>query len=139
MVVVSGIADGPGIGAGQEVKDVVARAREFERARDWHIYVDSNGTDVRIDSDKQEIDPHDILLVTYDTKPQTIKIGKGPNKGKKVAHKNTVKELVKIGEWTGGNIVIPLPVLQSATDPSLQTAVLVQGGQGGAIVGIAKV
>ena len=138
MIVASGVADGPGVGAGQEVKDIVARGRGLTGAQDWHIYVDTNDTDVRIDSDKQEIEPHDILVVTYDPQPQTIKVGKGPNKGKKLPHRNIVKEITKIGEWTGGNIVVPFPVPRSATDPALRTAVLVQGGQGGPIVGLAK-
>ncbi|KAH8900082.1 DUF1223-domain-containing protein [Thozetella sp. PMI_491] len=139
MVVVNGAADGPGIGHGQEVQDIVARAREIGHARDWHIVVDTDGTDVRIDSDKQEIEPHDILVVTYDPQVQTVKVGKGPNKGKKLNNRNIVREVTRMGEWTGGNLVLPLPTPRSAMDPALQAVVLVQAGQGGPIVGAVNI
>lgn len=135
MVVVNGIADGSGAGGKDEVADIVSRARGLGQALDWRIYVDANDTDVRIDSDKQEIEPHDILVVVFDAKSEKIKIGKGPNKGKKVEHKNIVKEIIKIGEWTGGNIVVPLPVARSSMQPGLGAVVMVQAPLGGPVVG----
>ncbi|KAJ9138424.1 DUF1223-domain-containing protein [Pleurostoma richardsiae] len=139
MVVVNGIADGSGAGGKDEVANIASQARSgLKAAMDWHIYVDANDTDVRIDSDKQEIEPHDILLVVFDTKSEKVKVGKGPNKGKKIEHRNVVKEVTKIGEWTGGTVVVPLPASRSSMAPGLGAVAMVQAGQGGPIVAAAK-
>lgn len=103
---------------------------------DWHISLDTNGTELRIDSDRQEIDTHDIVLVKYDPQPQLVKIGKGPNKGKKVPHRNLVKEITKVGEWKGGNITVPLP---EQGHHGLEMVAFVQGGPGGPIVASQKI
>ncbi|RFU27311.1 hypothetical protein B7463_g9031, partial [Scytalidium lignicola] len=139
MVVVNGVADGSGAGSKEGVATIVSQARSKQKAEmDWHIYVDANDTDVRIDSDKQEIEAHDILVVVYDAKSEKVKVGKGPNKGKKMEHRNVVKEIMKIGEWTGGTIVVPLPSSRSSMSPGLGAVVMLQAGQGGPIVASAK-
>ncbi|KAK7430699.1 hypothetical protein QQZ08_002743 [Neonectria magnoliae] len=139
QIVVNGVVDGSGAGGKDEVDGIVGRGREIQRAMDWHIYVDANDTDVRIDSDKYEIEPHDILLVLYNHKEETVKIGKGPNKGKKVKHRNVATNIIKIGEWAGGNLVTPLPAPKSSMEPGQDAAILVQQGAGGPIIAVAKV
>lgn len=140
MVVVNGVADGNAAGGKGEVGTIVNQARSVQKAAmDWHIYVDANDTDVRIDSDKLEIEPHDILLAVYDTQSEKVKVGKGPNKGKKIEHRNVVKEIIKIGEWVGGTTVVPLPSSPSSMAPGLRAVIMVQAGQGGPIVASARV
>ena len=98
---------------------------------DWHITLDANRTELRIDSDRTEAESHDIMLVRYDPQQRVVKIGNGANKGKKLTHRNLVKEVTKVGEWNGGNLTIALP---KAGQTGLETVAFVQAGLGGAIV-----
>jgi len=76
-----------------------------------HIYLDANdNTGIRIDSDKLEIEMHEVLVVVYLIQEEVIKIKQEPNKGKKVKNKNPVQDILKIGDWTGGDVVLPLPM-----------------------------
>ncbi|KAG0647560.1 hypothetical protein D0Z07_6616 [Hyphodiscus hymeniophilus] len=137
QVVVDGVADGTGSGNG-EVNEIVAGARESRKQMPWHIVVDTNDTELRIDSDGMEAGTFDICLISYDPNYQVVKIGKGPNKGKKVPHRNLVKDVIKIGEWTGGNLTVPLPDRSQMIATGLQTVAVVQGGMGGPIVAAQK-
>ena len=76
----------------------------------------------------------DIFLVNYDPKVQVVKVGKGPNKGKKITHRNLVKDVTKIGEWSGGNLTIGLPDMSTMMGTGLSTVAIVQGVMGGPIV-----
>jgi hypothetical protein len=136
-VIVDGVADGTGAG-NNEVKDIVGAAREARMRTPWHIVVDTNETELRIDSDGMDVGPHDICLINYDPKPQTVKVGKGPNKGKKIIHRNLVKEIVKIGEWNSGNLTISLPDMSQMAHTGLDTVAVVQGSNGGPIVAAQK-
>lgn len=174
MLVANGVADGNGAAGGDgELAGVVKRARMVGMTQimpDWHIFVDANDTDVRIDSDKPlpppipyeqaapdaaatmmqpaaagpAEPPYDVVVVVYESTPSgkpdpVVKVGKGANKGKKLASRNNVKDVVKIGEWMGGTIVLPLPMARSAMQPGLDAVVMVQAPGGGPIVGVAKI
>ncbi|KAK3298790.1 thioredoxin-like protein [Chaetomium fimeti] len=140
MVVGNGVTDGPGAGGRQEITDIVARSRETNRDLGWQVYVDVNDTDLRIDSDKQEgeVGVYDILLAIYDPRLEKIKIKKGPNKGKKLDHVNVVTDLVKVGEWRGGNTTLPLPTAKSDLPPGKEAVVMLQAPAGGHILAAAK-
>ncbi|KUJ22084.1 DUF1223-domain-containing protein [Mollisia scopiformis] len=135
QVIVDGLADGTGAGS-NEVQEIIDQARQLRAQMDWHISLDTNGTELRIDSDKTEIESHDILLVKYDPQQQLIKVGKGTNKGKKLNHRNLVKDITKVGEWTGGNLTLPLPEQEHQ---GLDMVALVQAGPGGPIVASQKI
>lgn len=88
--------------------------------------------------------PYEVVLVTYKDKEEVVKIGKGPNKGKKVAHKNLVTNITKIGDWTGGDIVLSLPAPREVTQKkkkaeSSAQVVLVQAPRGGQVVAVCPV
>ena len=78
--------------------------------------------------------PADVWLVRYDPREQQVAIQRGENGGKTVAHRNIVRELVRLGEWSGPAAQYPLP---ASPDPALKTAVLVQARDGGPILGAA--
>jgi len=148
MVVINGVADGPGAGGPEEITDLVARARgaAAPEQRGFHVYVDANDTDVRIDSDKPlpaegeaDAEVYDVVVAVYDPKSDKVKIGKGPNKGKKVEHRNVVQQIMKIGEWRGGSsVVVPLPMARSAMPAGQEAVVFVQAASGGPVLGAAK-
>ncbi|KAK9775141.1 putative secreted protein [Seiridium cardinale] len=142
MVVVNGSADG-GSGGGSKagIDGVVHRARDAGQALGFHIYVDANyETGVRIDTDKQGLGEssasYEVCVVVYEDKTEDIKIKKGPNKGKKVPHKNVVKEIINLGEWKGGDAGYQLPITSVS---GTAAAVVVQASGGGPIIATAKV
>ncbi len=77
----------------------------------------------------------DVWLVRYDPHLLTVAIKEGDNKGQTVAHRNVVRQLVRLGEWSGRRRVYHLP---AAPEEGLVTLILVQGRDGGHIVSALK-
>ena len=73
-------------------------------------------------------------LVRYDPRTIAVPIRAGENGGRSLPHRNIVRSLVRLGEWTGRPASLALP----ASVPGLRSAVLVQQGRGGPIVGARK-
>jgi hypothetical protein len=139
QIVVNGAVDGNGAGGQTEVMDLVGRARTMCKSMGWNIYLDVNDTEVRIDSDRGEAESHDILVVVYGSGEEVVKVGKGVNKGKKIRHRNVVRQVMKFGEWRGGNMTLALPAPKASMKHGEEAAVLVQAGAGGPIVAAVKV
>lgn len=78
----------------------------------------------------------DVWLVRYDPRTLAVKIGSGENGGVTLAHRNVVRDLIRIGTWNGTAQSYRLP--QSA-DPSWRNAVLVQQKEGGPILSAKQV
>ena len=79
--------------------------------------------------------PADVWLVRYDPRSVEVAIKAGENGGRTLPHRNIVRELVKIGRWTGGTASFAVPAPRS---PGLATATFVQAGPGGPIVAAAR-
>ena len=134
QVVVDGVADGIGRAPGQ-VGELIGKARDARKQLPWTLNIDHVGGGVKITSDRAEAELHDVFLVRYHPGSQDVKVGKGPNKGKKVPHRNVVRELTKVGEWRGGEVDVPLPEPGAGAG---ERAVFVQGEENGQIVGAFK-
>ena len=77
----------------------------------------------------------EVLLIRYDPNIEQVPIRRGENGGKTLPHRNVVRQVVRLGAWTGGPVSYALP----APDQSgLKTAILVQAGAGGAILAAAR-
>jgi hypothetical protein len=76
----------------------------------------------------------DVWLVRYDPNVEQVPIKRGENGGKTLAIKHAVRELTRLGEWTGGPKSFPVP----SAPAGLKTAILVQSGPGGPILAAAK-
>jgi len=59
-----------------------------------------------------------------------VPIRAGENGGRTIAHRNVVRQLVRLGQWTGAPLRFALP----AAPVGLSSAVLLQQGRGGAII-----
>lgn len=79
--------------------------------------------------------PVDVWLVRYEPRAIEVSIKAGENGGKTLPHRNIVRELVKVGRWSGGNASFALP---AAKLPGLATAAFVQAGTGGPIIAAAR-
>lgn len=75
--------------------------------------------------------PADVWLVRYDPRTLQVPIKAGENGGRTLPHRNVVRELVRLGGWTGEAARYQLPAAQ---DPAYRTAILVQGVLGGPII-----
>ncbi len=76
-----------------------------------------------------------IWLIRYDPRTRNVAIRAGENGGRTIPHRNIVRQLVKLGQWTGGEATFPLPRTGVA---GLKSAVLVQQGVGGPIIASRK-
>jgi hypothetical protein len=79
--------------------------------------------------------PATVWLVRYDPRTRNVAIRAGENSGRTLPHRDIVRELVKLGEWTGPQAAFALP---PPREPGLASAVLVQRGQGGTIIAAGK-
>ncbi|THD58806.1 thioredoxin family protein [Phenylobacterium sp.] len=75
-----------------------------------------------------------VWLVRYDPKVEQVPVKRGENNGKTLPIKNAVRQLVRLGEWSGGEKRFALP----KGPPDLKAAVLLQAGPGGPILAAAK-
>ena len=79
--------------------------------------------------------PADVWLVRYDPRLIQVPVGRGENAGRTLPHRNVVRELVRLGRWTGCPGAFALPARRHA---GLKDAILVQAGAGGPIVAAAR-
>jgi len=77
----------------------------------------------------------DIWLVRYDPRTLQVPIRSGENGGKTLPHRNIVRELLRLGVWTGKSTTLALP---ATTDRVLRTAILVQAPGAGPILAAVK-
>lgn len=77
----------------------------------------------------------DVWLVRYDPRTIQVAIRAGENGGRMLAHRNIVRQLLKLGRWAGVPERYALP---AAAQPGWRSAVLVQGGAGGPILSAAQ-
>jgi hypothetical protein len=75
----------------------------------------------------------EIWLVRYDPRSREVEVQKGENRGKVIAYRNVVRELVRLGAWTGKARTMKLP---EGRDEGLKTAVIVQQAGGGRVLAL---
>jgi hypothetical protein len=73
----------------------------------------------------------DVWLVRYDPRTVQVAIRAGENGGRTLPHRDIVRDLVKIGRWTGAAQSFALP---GGAPAPLKSVVLLQGGSGGPIL-----
>ena len=71
----------------------------------------------------------------YDSRTLNVDIGAGENSGVILPHRNIVRELTRLGSWSGAAEQLTIPPLR---DPAWRTAILVQSEKGGPILAAAK-
>ncbi len=73
----------------------------------------------------------DVWLVRYDPRIVQVAVLRGENGGETLPHRNVVRQVQRLGRWTGQAASFALPPIQT---PGLQTAILVQSPRGGPIL-----
>jgi hypothetical protein len=130
QVVVNGRVDG----VGTERSEIEALMHRADRG--------SAGPLVSISSESVEIAESqappqgvDVWLVRYDPRTLEVPIRRGENAGKTLPHKNIVRELVRLGSWSGHAERFSL---RKSAEPSLKMAILVQTTGAGPILAAAR-
>lgn len=77
----------------------------------------------------------EVWLVRYDPRLITVTVGAGENRGVAVPHRNTVRELVRLGPWTGRPRSYGLPPGGAS---NLRSVVLVQSLRRDGVLGAAR-
>ncbi len=72
----------------------------------------------------------DVWLVRYDPNVVEVPVGRGENSGRTLPHTHVVHALERLGSWDGGAQSFKL----AEAEPGLNTAILVQGRNGGPIL-----
>jgi hypothetical protein len=80
--------------------------------------------------------PVTVWLVRYDPQVRWVAIRAGENNGRKLPHRDVVRELIALGEWNGAAASFQLPAAKKAR---LANAVLVQAGKGGPIIAARRI
>ena len=75
----------------------------------------------------------EVWLVRYDPREQDIAVKRGDNRGQTLVHRNVVRELVRLGPWSGRPRLYRLP---ESKDDDLRTVIIVQGAKGGRVIGV---
>jgi hypothetical protein len=73
----------------------------------------------------------DIVLLRYDPRSQMVSIRAGENGGRKLPHKNIVRQLTTLGSWNGKAVSFKLPTKR---DAAWRSVVLVQAKKTGPIL-----
>jgi len=74
----------------------------------------------------------EVWLVRYDPMAREVKVRTGDNAGKTIEHFNVVRQLERLGPWRGRTRTYTIP---AAARPHLKPVVIVQGADGGPILG----
>jgi hypothetical protein len=128
QVVVNGRTDT----LGQRVSDIEGAIRRAPLSGGGPMLTLTAGT-VQL-SGSTLLKPADVWLVRYDPAVVQVPIQRGENGGKTLPHKNVVRELTRLGRWSGGAQTWRVPDGPS----NLKTAILLQAPSGGPILAAAR-
>ena len=76
----------------------------------------------------------EVWLVRYDPAERQVTVKRGENRGQTIRERNVVRQLVKLGTWSGRQKGYAVPDGPEAA--GLKTAVLVQAAKGGRILAV---
>ena len=111
-----------------------ALVREAERAPHDPPDVAFSGTGrVAVGGGRAPKGGAEVWLIRYDPHEQSVAVKSGENRGQTVVEHNVVRQLVRLGGWSGRPKSFRLP--PSPSD-GLVTVVIVQGAHGGRIIGV---
>ena len=132
QVIVDGAAHASGLDEAGVLSLIAAHRGGPRGAPDAQIV--SRGRRVAVASGTPPSGGADVWLVRYDPRPLSVTVRRGENRGKVVPHRNVVRELVRLGSWTGRARTYRLP---QPTVQGLKTTVLVQARRTGRVIAAA--
>jgi hypothetical protein len=88
---------------------------------------------VAVGSGRRPRDGAEIWLVRYDPREADVEVKDGDNRGQTVIERNVVVQMARLGAWKGRPVLLRLP---AAPQDGLKSVVLLQGDDGGRILGV---
>jgi hypothetical protein len=132
-VVVGGRSEAPAVDLDRVVDLITADARRPRRAPE--ILITRDGQRIAVGTGARPRGGAEVWLIRYDPMRREVRVRSGENAGKSVVHVNVVRELVRLGAWTGRARVFTAP---QPVASGLHTVVIVQGTGGGPVLGLAR-
>lgn len=134
QIVVNGTAETAAIHA-DKVDQLITTARRAKGLPSPQIRQRSD-TRISVGSGRFPKGGAEVWLVRYDPSDQAVEIKRGENRGKTMVYHNVVRDLVRLGSWTGKarSYTLPTPETDSAGE-GLESVILVQGARGGRMLG----
>ncbi len=134
QIVVNGTSETAAIHA-DKVDQLISKAQRTKGLPSPQIRQRSD-TRISVGSGRYPKGGAEVWLVRYDPADQSVEIKRGENRGKTMVYHNVVRDLVRLGSWTGKarSYTLPAPDADSADD-GLASVILVQGAKGGRIFG----
>lgn len=128
------IVDGRSQAAGVRPDKVQALIRQAskDRVRPPRLSIFASNF-VRLEAGAAPKGGADVWLVRYEPKSEPVEVTEGESRGQTVAYANAVRELTRLGSWTGRRRTFALPQTDAK---GLKTVILVQGSKGGRILGV---
>jgi len=126
------IVDGrlQGSGAPKAVEVMIGEARRM-RTDPPDMALLNNGR-IAVGSGPRPRGGGDVWLVRYDPHTVSTEVKGGDNRGQMVAERDVVHELDRLGSWNGRPVILKSP---AASEPGLASLFVVQGANGGKILG----
>lgn len=118
---------------GADAREVDAALRRARPASETRI-ASASGR-IQIAAGRAPARPADVWLVRYDPRVQQVSIRRGENGGKTLPHRDIVRQLTRLGGWSGAAVSF---AATPTADPAYRTAVLVQAPNGGPILAAAR-
>ena len=122
------VVNGRAAGVGDSVAEVEGLAARSDRGGSGPA-VSVDGDAVTVGAGAAPSGGADVWLALYEPHPADVAIPRGENAGRTLAHRNVVRRLVRLGEWSGAAVRFALPASEG-----LAHAVWVQRRGGGAIL-----
>lgn len=135
QIVVNGVTHAVGSRPG-EVEGAIekAKAQLAGRAVPTRIYREGKQFIVEADEAKKPSKTATIWFVSV-TKVKNISIKRGENDGRTVSYYNVVRDIKKVGEWSGGATRLSLSSADLLAADADSCAILIQEGSAGPILG----
>jgi hypothetical protein len=130
QIVVDGRAQASGAHTGP-VERLIDQARTAARRPPQMRFVGHGRVDVG--SGEAPKAGAEVWLVRYDPRGREVEVRGGQNRGRVIAYRNVVSELVRLGAWSGRPKAFRLP---PAKVDGLKTAVVVQQSGGGRVLAL---
>ena len=132
QVVVDGRRQAPGVQT-ERVERLIREAAQAPRNPPDILFIGERRVDVG--SGRPPKGGAEVWLVRYDPREQLVEVKAGDNRGKRVGHRNVVREIVRLGAWRGRPTAYRI---RTRAEEGLKTVLLVLGAEGGRIIAVAE-
>lgn len=133
QIVIGGAAQEVGSHRGKVLR-AIERLRATQRVKVDISHADKKTAIVSVGPGETPSGPATVWLFAYD-KSHSTDIARGENSGIELINYRVVRETRKIGEWTGKDLKITLPITMMGIEKQDGCAIVVQSNDGGRIYG----